>query len=56
MDAPRLWKDGDYDAVVDYCLKDSQLVYDLWRYGQNEGTVKAFNIDQEEEIEMEVNW
>jgi len=56
MDAPRLWKDGDYDAVVDYCLKDSQLVYDLWKYGQNEGTVKAFNINKEEQIEMEVNW
>jgi len=56
MDAPRLWKRGEYDAVVDYCLKDSQLVYDLWKYGQDEGTVKAFNINKEEEIEMEVNW
>tara|TARA_R100001015_G_C4604848_1_gene159862 strand:+ start:252 stop:851 length:600 start_codon:yes stop_codon:yes gene_type:complete len=56
MDAPRLWKDGDYDTVVDYCLKDSQLVYDLWRHGKDNGTVKAFNIDKEEEIQMEVKW
>ena len=56
MDAPRLWKKGEYDAVVDYCLKDSQLVYDLWKHGQEKGTVKAFNINKEEQIEMEVNW
>ena len=55
-DAPRLWKQGDYDTVVDYCLKDSQLVYDLWRYGQDNGFVKAYNIDNEEKITMEVEW
>ena len=46
----------DYDTVVDYCLKDSQLVYDLWRYGQDNGFVKAYNIDNEEKITMEVEW
>lgn len=56
MDAPRLWKAGEYDIVVDYCLKDSQLVYDLWKHGQKEGVVKAFNINEEKEITMEVEW
>ena len=56
MDAPRLWKQGEYDIVVDYCLKDSQLVYDLWKHGQDEGFVKAFNIDKEKEMIMEVEW
>ena len=56
MDAPKLWKQGEYDTVVDYCLKDSQLVYDLWKHGQDEGFVKAFNIEKEEEVKMEVEW
>ena len=56
MDAPRLWKQGEFDIVVDYCLKDSQLVYDLWKHGQDEGFVKAFNIDREEKVTMEVEW
>ena len=28
-DAPKLWKMGQYDEVVEYCMKDTQLVYDL---------------------------
>jgi len=56
MDAPKLWKKGEYDIVVDYCLKDSQLVYELWKHGQDNGVVKAFNIEKEQEIEMEVEW
>ena len=31
-DAPKLWKMGQYDEVVEYCMKDTQLVYDLWKY------------------------
>ena len=38
------------------CLKDSQLVYDLWKHGQDKGFVKAFNIEKEEELTMEVEW
>ena len=30
-DAPKLWKKmGQYDEVVEYCMKDTQLVYDLF--------------------------
>jgi len=32
-DAPRLWKMGQFNEVVEYCMKDTQLVYDLWRHG-----------------------
>ena len=54
-DAPRLWKAGEYDMVVDYCIKDTKLVYDLWKSGQ-EKPLKAFSIEKEEMIEMEVDW
>ena len=55
-DAPALWKAGDYDTVVDYCLKDSQLVYDLWKYGQENGIVKGFSVEQEEFVDLGVDW
>lgn len=55
-DAPRLWKMGQFDDVVEYCLKDTQLVYDLWKYGQEFGIVKAFSIEEETHKDLEVDW
>lgn len=55
-DAPKLWKMGKFDEVVDYCLKDTQLVYDLWKYGQENGFVKAFSVVEEKQKELEVDW
>ena len=55
-DAPKLWKMGQYDEVVEYCMKDTQLVYDLWKYGQDNGIVKAFSVDKEKFVELEVKW
>ncbi len=47
---------GQYDEVVEYCMKDTQLVYDLWKYGQDNGFVKAFSIEEGEFKELEVSW
>jgi len=55
-DAPKLWKMGQFDDVVEYCMKDTQLVYDLWKYGQNNGIVKAFSLEKGEHKELEVMW
>jgi hypothetical protein len=44
-DAPALWKQGEYDTVVDYCLKDTKLCYDLWKYGQDNGFISAYTYD-----------
>ena len=55
-DAARLWKMGQYDEVVEYCMKDTQLVYDLWQYGKEHGIVKAFSIEKEEFVDLEVDW
>ena len=55
-DAPRLWKMGQYDDVVEYCLKDTQLVYALWKYGQEYGIVKAFSVNEEQHKDLEVSW
>jgi len=55
-DAPKLWKMGQYDEVVEYCMKDTQLVYDLWKYGQDNGIVKAFSLEHGEHKNLEVSW
>jgi len=55
-DAPKLWKMGQYDEVVEYCMKDTQLVYDLWKYGQDNGIVKAFSLEKGEHLDLEVKW
>ena len=55
-DAPKLWKAGQYDEVVEYCMKDTQLVYDLWKHGQDNGLVKGFSMEKGEYKELEVDW
>ena len=55
-DAPVIWKQGKYAEVAEYCLKDCQLVFDLWKHGIEHGKVKGFSIDKAEENEMEVDW
>ena len=37
-------------------MKDTQLVYDLWDYGKENGIVKAFSIEKEEFIDLGVDW
>ena len=55
-DAPIVWKAGGYAEVAEYCLKDCELVYDLWKYGQENNLVKGFSIDDGIEKDLEVNW
>lgn len=55
-DAPKLWKMGKYDEVIEYCMKDTKLVYDLWQYGKENGIVKAFSIEKEKFVDLEVDW
>ena len=49
-------ENGQYDEVVEYCMKDTQLVYDLWKYGQENGVVKAFSLENAEYKDLEVEW
>ena len=54
--APEVWKAGGYSEGADYCLKDCQLVFDLWKHGQNNKVVKGFSIEQEEVLDLGVDW
>ena len=53
--APSLWKAGEYQEVVDYCLKDCKLVYDLYKHGLD-NDIKAFSIEKEEFVELKMEW
>ncbi len=55
-EAPIVWKRGGYSEVAEYCLKDCELVYDLWKYGQEKSFVKGYSIEKEEEVELGVEW
>jgi hypothetical protein len=55
-DAPVVWKSGGYLEVAEYCLKDCQLVFDLWKHGQDNSIIKGYSLEEEVEKELEVNW
>ncbi len=55
-EAPVIWKQGKYTEVAEYCMKDCELVFDLWKHGVENGIVKGFSIEEEKEKVMEVNW
>ncbi len=55
-EAPLVWKSGGYTQVAEYCLKDCQLVYDLWKHGQENKSVKGYSIENEVEKTLEVEW
>lgn len=55
-DAPEAWRAGRYLEVAEYCLKDSQLTYDLYNYGRENGIVKSRSLEDGSIVEIEVNW
>ena len=55
-DAPVVWKAGGYEEVAKYCLKDCELVYDLWKHGQENEVVRGLSHNQEKVIELKVRW
>ena len=50
------FEDGRIDEIAEYCLKDCQLVYDLWKHGQENGIVKGLSIKEEEVLDLKVEW
>lgn len=55
-DAPIEWRKGNHSKVAEYCLKDAELVYELWRHGVDEGVVKARCRHSGIVKEYEVDW
>ena len=55
-DAPVEWRRGQYGKVAEYCLKDAQLVYELWKHGKEERFIKARCRLTGDIKEYEVDW
>ena len=53
--APALWKAGEFDEVVKYCVDDCKLVYELWQHGK-ENNLKGFSIEKEQMVEIKMEW
>jgi hypothetical protein len=53
--APALWKTGEYQTVTDYCLKDCQLVFDLYKHGLD-NELEAFSMDKGKMLKLKVEW
>ena len=56
IDAPEQWLSGNYNEVAEYCLKDAQLTYELYKYGTEYGVIKSLSLDTGKAVEIEVNW
>ena len=56
VDAPIGWKEGKYEEVCDYCLKDAKLTYDLYKYGKDNGVLKSRSFDTGDIVEVEIGW
>ena len=38
-DAPVYWKEGRFDDVISYCIKDTRLTYSVWVEGRESGKI-----------------
>lgn len=56
VDAPKGWRAGNYEEVCDYCLKDTQLTYDIYQYGKENGLLKSRSFETGDIVEVEVEW
>jgi len=56
VEAPSAWKEGKYNEVADYCLKDAKLTYDLYAYMQEYGIVKSRSLETGDTVEIEIEW
>ena len=56
VEAPSAWKEGKFNEVADYCLKDAKLTYDLYSYMQEFGIVKSRSLETGKVVEIEIEW
>jgi len=55
-DAPIAWREGRYDEVAEYCLKDAQLTYDLYMMGRENCMLKSRCRETGDIKEVELEW
>ena len=55
-DAVVKWRAGQFEEVLKYCISDTKLTYDLWKYGQDNGIVKYYNAEDDKLNEVKIKW
>ena len=55
-DAVVKWRAGEFEEVLKYCISDTKLTYDLWKYGQDNGIVKYYNAEDDKLNEVKIKW
>jgi len=53
VEAPKLWRQGRWPEVVEYCKRDVELTYRLWEHGRRQGYL-ALSADGK--IRVPVKW
>lgn len=43
-DAPVYWGRGEYEEVIEYCIKDARLTYAIWLYGRENGGIEVMRV------------
>lgn len=56
VESVKKWREGDFNSVLEYCIKDVELTYDLWKHGKDKGIIKAFDVDKAEVITYPCFW
>jgi len=56
VEAPIAWREGKFNEVASYCLKDAKLTLDLYNFGKENGIIKARSLESGKIVEIEVEW
>ena len=55
-EAPTAWREVKYQEVIEYCLKDTQLTYDLYMLGKENSMLKSRCVDTGDIKEVILEW
>jgi len=56
VEAPIAWREGKFEEVASYCLKDAKLTFDLYNFGKENGVIKSRSLESGKIVEIEVEW
>ena len=56
VEAPIAWREGKFEEVASYCLKDAKLTLDLYNFGKDNGIIKARSLETGKIVDIEVEW
>ena len=51
-----MWREGKHQEVIEYCLKDTQLTYDLYMLGKENSMLKSRCVDTGDIKEVILEW